>query len=122
LVRDFNISIKQETPYSKFFKQFKQFKQFKLGKKPRPDKNEVDSQIIELRKTYLSIEEIKVIRDAKNVCESEGYIYGIIQNEGFARLPRRSKEARKEVKSNIKKIEAPKAEIIENKPESFNTL
>ena len=47
LVRDFKISIKQETPYSKFFKQFK------LGKKPRRDKNEVDSQIIELRKTYL---------------------------------------------------------------------
>jgi hypothetical protein len=115
LVRDFKISIKQETPYSKFFKRFK------LGKKPRPDKNEVDSQIIELRKIYLSVEEIKVIMDAKNVSVSEGYIYGIIQKEGFARLPRRSKEARKEVKSNIKKIEAPKAEIIESKPESFNT-
>ena len=59
--------------------------------------------------------------DAKNVSVSEGYIYGIIQKEGFARLPRRSKEARKEVKSNIKQIVAPKAEIIEHEPESFSS-
>ena len=47
--------------------------------------------VIELRKKYHSVEEIKAILDAKGLNVSEKTVYNIIKREGFSRLPRRTK-------------------------------
>jgi transposase len=73
------------------------FKQNRPGRK----KQERDSYLVEiivtLRKKQLSVPDIKVLLDSKGFDISEGQIYTICDENGFARLPKRTREERDEL-------------------------
>ena len=86
LVADFRKQRKEKIKKEIFF----QVK--KLGRKEMQQKPSIVSKVVELRKTYISVPDIKVILDGQNIKISEKEIYLIVKQEGFARLPRRSKK------------------------------
>lgn len=90
------------------------------GRNKKANSAQLKNKIIALRKKYLSVEEIKEYLDSQGESASESYIYKEIKNAGFARLPRRTKLAKKDIKTSIK-IEAPKTELLEGKKETFNS-
>ena len=79
----------KEKPEEDLFFQIK-----KPGKKPMKQKPSIVNLVISLRKTYLSVPDIKVILDGKTIKVSEKPIYLILKQEGFARLPRRTQKER----------------------------
>jgi hypothetical protein len=116
LVRDFKKKLKAEKPEMGFFITPQ------AGRKSNPLLKTVADKIIELRKKYLPVDEIRVILNSQEIHVSESYIYNIIKRDGFGRLPRRNKEIKKKISSTVK-IEAPKAELLglENGKDSFST-
>ncbi len=96
------------------------FAQLKVGRPSRKPDNKINQLIIELRKKYLSVPEIKTIVDIQESGISETYIYKLLKQQGFARLPRRSKQAKTETLSQAK-IQAPSASLLEMQSENFNT-
>lgn len=114
LTRDFAAYLKTNDASNKFFVTNS------AGRKPTTNKKEVDEIIIELRKKYLSVPDIKAIIDARGYKTSEKYIFNTIRKEGFTRLPRRGEEERIESLSAIK-IKAPQSELLEYESEHFNT-
>lgn len=86
LVADFRKRRKEKPDDEPFF----QVK--KPGRKERSQKSSIVSMVVELRKKYLSVPDIKVILDGKGISVSEKEIYLIVKNEGFSRLPRRAKK------------------------------
>lgn len=67
---------------------------FMIKKKGRKRKEQVsDSKdlVVSLRKKYYSIEDIKTTLDSKGYDISEKTIYNILKEDGFTRLPRRTK-------------------------------
>ncbi len=86
LVADFRKQNKEEIKKEIFF----QVK--KAGRKEMQQKPSVVAKVVELRKTYISVPDIKVILDGQNIKVSEKEIYLIVKQEGFARLPRRSQK------------------------------
>ncbi|MCP4915276.1 MAG: transposase, partial [Oligoflexia bacterium] len=81
---------------------------------------DINTIIIELRKQYLSVPDIKGILDSKGYKVSEKYIYNVLKRDGFARLPRRSKRI-KEATGVEEKIDAPVSYAIDYTPEKFRT-
>ncbi len=114
LARDFKKALKGGVASKKYFTSTS------LGRNPKPGGNSIIKQIIELRKKYLSIGEIKSILDSRNIDVSESYIYKVQKKEGFERLPRRDKKSRKQTVSTVKVI-APKSELLDYRPQTFNT-
>lgn len=86
LVADFRKQRKMD-PQSETFFQSK-----KPGRKQKSEKSAIVSKIVQLRKEYLSVQDIKVILDGQRIKISEKEIYLILKKHGFARLPRRSKK------------------------------
>jgi predicted DNA-binding protein YlxM (UPF0122 family) len=117
LTRDFSRKLKNNSITSEQF-----FHQTKSGRKPTTEiRDVIRDQIILLRKKYLSIPDIKSILDVQGKKISERYIHTILQEEGFSRLPRRSKtEKQNAIPKNV--ILAPKSELISKNVESFNTM
>lgn len=96
------------------------FSQPQLGRPEKTSITQTKDKIIELRKHYLSVEDIKENLDAQGKTVSETSIYHVIKSAGFARLPKRSRLAKIDVQSSVK-IEAPMAEILTGESESFNS-
>jgi hypothetical protein len=73
---------------------------FRTLKKGRP-KQEMDSDLVEIivnyRKKQLSVPDIKIILDSMGYDISEGAICKVCDDNGFARLPKRSGEQRQEL-------------------------
>lgn len=73
------------------------FQELKLG---RP-KQERDSNLVEIivnfRKKQLSVPDIKILLDSKGYNVTEGLVYRVCDENGFARLPKRSSEQRQEL-------------------------
>ncbi|MCP4160873.1 MAG: transposase [Deltaproteobacteria bacterium] len=95
------------------------FKPVVKGRKTTKKVADAQNIIISLRKKYHSVEEIKVILDGKNLDISEKTIYNIINQEGFSRLPRRTKLVKQELK--LPKIQATKSCQLSFKPEKFKS-
>lgn len=91
-----------------------------IGRPAKEWKDKTEQLIIALRKKYLSVPDIKVILDTQEAGISETYIYSLLKREGFARLPRRSKQAKIETLSKVK-IEAPVASLLSLQMEVFGT-
>ena len=73
------------------------FKKLELGRpKQKRDADLVDL-IVSYRKKLLSVPDIKIILNAKGYDVSEGLIYRVSDENGFARLPKRSGEQRQEL-------------------------
>ena len=96
------------------------FQHKRSGRKPRADKSKTDELIVSLRKKYLSVPDIKAILDTIEITVSETYIYKVIQANGFARLPRRSQQARAASQGSTT-VEAPESVPLDFSAECFTT-
>jgi hypothetical protein len=113
LLRDFKKNLSHENPEQLFFVERK------AGRKQKDTTGEINQIIIALRKKYLSVPDIKAVLDAKGHPVSEKYVYNVIKEDGFARLPRRSLSARQTASSTFK-LEAPKSVMLDFRPETFS--
>ncbi len=112
LTRDFRSFIK-DSPNDDFF-----FRNPTKGRKAKQIQD-VDQMIIGLRKQNFSTEEIVGIMNSKGHNLSYGYVYRLLNNEGFARLPRRGKVEKQ--KLALPKIEAPVSRTLEFSDEKFQS-
>lgn len=110
LTRDFRAYLKED-PVEDLF-----FKDVVLGRKEHKQEG-LEDMILGLRKHYFSIEDIVGIVNSKGHDVSYGYVYQLLHNEGFGRLPRRSRGQ----KSNLElpKIKAPVAALLDFTDERF---
>ena len=111
LAYNFSKKIKENKPENIFFREFKK------GKKQETQTAGARELIIETRKKYYSVEDIKVVLDAQNMQVSSKTIYNIISSEGFARLPRRSKLVKKQLEEI--KITPAKSVMLDFSKETF---
>ena len=110
LTRDFRRHLKDD-PEEDFF-----FKEIILGRK-EIKREDLEDMIIGLRKANFSVEDILGIVNSKGYPVSYGYVYKLLNNEGFARLPKRSTPEKK--KLEFPRIQAPIASTLKMKAEKF---
>jgi hypothetical protein len=73
------------------------FRDLRLGR-PRQERDpELEDVIVCYRKKMLSVPDIKIILDGRGYNVTEGFIYRVCDESGFARLPKRSNEQRQEL-------------------------
>lgn len=114
LTRDFRKELKNRNE-----KEFV-FSTPKMGRKQKDVGGKIQSMIVQLRKQYLSIPDIKSVLDAKDCKVSEKYIWHTVNKEGFAKLPRRNK-ADRSLKGAEKKIKAPISVTLDYSSENFSS-
>jgi len=112
LVRDLRRYLKEGHPEDFFFKDTA------LGRKPAKD-DDLEAMVIDLRKKNFSIEDIVGIANSKSYQISYNIVYRLLEKNGFARLPRRSEQAKKQIE--LPPIKAPEAEQLEWTPEKFHS-
>ena len=88
------------------------------GRKPKEGKSETEEFIVELRKKYLSVPDIKALLDTLGHDVSETHVYKVVHRHGFARLPRRSRATKGEALSSTQ-LAAPESVQLDFVPESF---
>jgi hypothetical protein len=113
LVATFRNKLKED-PTGSFF-----FVEYRPGRKVSSQTDQVRSLIIEMRKKYYSVPDIKVVLDGLGYSISEKNIFNILSSEGFARLPRRAKLARQQLE--YVKIPAEKSAPLTFTPEVFKS-
>ena len=79
----------------------------------------LDAIITGLRKQNFSTEDIVGVVNSKGYDISYGYVYKLLEKEGFARLPRRSKSVKR--KLELPKIKAPISDALEFSDEKFHS-
>ncbi len=89
-----------------------------VGRKPKEGSSETEELIVELRKKYLSVPDIKALLDTLGHEVSETYVYKVIHRHGFARLPRRRRETKGEALGSARLV-APESVPLDFSPESF---
>lgn len=113
LITDFKKAIQQDGFRDPFFVQKKP------GRPSISDSDVIKEIIIKLRKKNFSLEDIKISLDAMGHKVAENTIFLLLKKEGFARLPKRSKQAKRQLeKAGIK---APKTSNLSFKPQEFKT-
>lgn len=110
LIRDFRKYLKENRKEDFFFKDTV------LGRKPGRD-DDLKEMVISLRKMNFSAEDIVGIANSKSYEVSYGFVYNILREAGFARLPRRSDASKKQLELPV--LKAPEAEKLAWKPEKF---
>ena len=93
LARDFKLKLKDcsesgEDPF---------FQILKPGRKKSDRDDQLVEVILSFRKKHLSIPDIKILLDGKGYHISESFIYHVCEEDGFVRLPKRSKQQRQEL-------------------------
>ena len=113
IVSDFNNAINSKDFINPFF----------IPKKPgRPNvsnDNNVNEIVFRLRKKNFSIEDIKISLDAMGYKIAENTIYLLLKKEGFARLPKRIKQEKRQLEKI--KIKAAKTSVLSFGQENFKT-
>ncbi|TSA32480.1 MAG: IS4/IS5 family transposase [Porphyromonadaceae bacterium] len=89
------------------------------GRKTSPETIGAKSVIIDMRKKYYSVPDIKVALDGLGHSVSEKNIYNVIAAEGFSRLPRRTKLLKQQL--DKVQIQAEKSAPLSFVPESFKS-
>lgn len=89
------------------------------GRKISQETTGAKSVIIDMRKKYYSVPDIKVALDGLGHNLSEKNIYNIIHAEGFSRLPRRTKLVKQQL--DKVQIQAEKSAPLKFEPESFKS-
>ena len=89
------------------------------GRKVSEETKDARSMIIEMRKKYYSVPDIKVTLDAAGHVLSEKNIYNIVSSEGFSRLPRRTRLVRQQL-DRIEMV-AGKGEALSFETEEFKS-
>lgn len=113
IITEFNRKLKNNNVEDLFFKPTQR------GRKITVKTDQAKDTIISLRKSYHSVEEIKSIIDSKGYDISERNIYNIIKQEGFSRLPRRTKLVKQELK--LPEMKAEKSCQLSFSPEKFKS-
>ena len=90
-----------------------------IGRPIKKDISTVNQTIIDLRKKYYSVPDIKIFLDAQGSKISEKTIYNILKINGFDRLPRRRKTLTQKLENS--KLEAPKSRSLDFENEDFKT-
>lgn len=113
LVSDFRAKLKEENTHDYYFVDRKK------GKKRGELTDQASKVVVDLRKKYYSVPDIKVVLDSKgyNLCEKT--IYNILYSEGFSRLPRRTKLVKQQLESPG--IDAEKSVRLDLQPEEFKS-
>lgn len=115
MARDFknNLENIEEDPF---------FKAVILGRKQLDLNGRITNLIVSQRKNYMSIPEIKSALEASNIKVSVGFISDTLKREGFARLPRRDKDAKHTIELDIPKgLIAEKARTLSCSCEKFTS-
>ena len=87
------------------------FQELKMGRpKQKQDADLVDI-IVSFRKKHLSVPDIKILLDSRGYNVSEGFIYRVSDENGFARLPKRSKERRQELMESCGYVDVVQAPV-----------
>lgn len=89
------------------------------GRKTGSTARGAEQIIVDMRKKYYSVEDIKVHLDAMNLVLSERAIFDIVRREGFGRLPRRSAKVKQTLTPPI--IKAEKSTMLNFKDEEFKS-
>ena len=113
LNRDFKQRLQAPEPAEQFFVAPAK------GRKPKDPSGTVEQLVIDLRKKWLSVPDIKATLDSLGHHVSEGYIYTTLSQAGFSRLPRRSKSVRDEATAAVK-LTAPPTQMLSYAPEIFS--
>ena len=114
LIRDFRRELGAGNPEKLFFSAAGRGRPARLGL------SDCDEQIIELRKQYLSVSDIKIRLDSAEVRVSESYIWKVVSRAGFGRLPRRM--ARRESDQERRQVLlAPISALRDDQPDEFAT-
>jgi transposase len=92
MVRDFKNILKNGTYEDPFFKPVV------FGRKPIDSNGDIIDIIVNMRKNNMSVPQIKTALDANGTPVSERYITSQLRSEGFARLPRRDKNEKENVR------------------------
>jgi len=112
LVRDFKAKLTStEDPF---------FKESKRGRPKLDHEGEITALVVAHRKKYRSVPEIKAALDAQGITVSERYITSLLEQEGFARLPRREASVRSNVPAT-QGIVAPKSVPLDYRHEEFSS-
>ena len=116
LVRDFKAKLRAcselgEDPF---------FLTLKPGRKKLARDDELVEAILAFRKKQLSIPEIKILLDGKGYNASEGFIYNVCDENGFVRLPKRSKYQKQELMRSSGYADVLEAPLSETHPFSEN--
>jgi len=91
------------------------FLMLKPGRKRADRDDELVEAILSFRKKYLSIPDIKILLDGRGYNVSEGFIYSVCDENGFTRLPKRSRWQRQELMESsgyADILEAPVSEML----------
>ena len=84
------------------------FKENKTGRKPIERKGEIEETVVNLRKKYFSVPDILIATDAMGFSLTIYSIEKILNDAGFARLPRRDKQFKSDTVSSYEpKLAAP---------------
>jgi len=73
------------------------FQDHKMGRPKQGRDSDMVGLILDFRKKQLSVPDIKVIMDSRGFDVTEGLIYRVCDENGFARLPKRSSDQRQEL-------------------------
>lgn len=95
------------------------FKSRVQGRKHEEPTEGLDRLIVNMRKKNYSAQDILQHLQASGHTVSYQYIYKLLRSEGFAKLPRRSRQEKASLE--VVKLKAPMAEEISSKKESFLT-
>ena len=95
------------------------FLENKKGRKTAQNTLTAKDVIISLRKKNYSVEDIKVALDSKQMGVSEKSIYNIIANEGFSKLPRRTRQEKQQ--KELPQIQAEKSVALSFANEGFKS-
>ena len=113
IISDFNAVIKEDNFINPFFI---------IKKAGRPlagEGNNIKDIVVKLRKKNFSIEDIKISLDAMGHKVAENTIYLMLKKEGFARLPKRKKQEKRQLEKA--KIKAAKTSALSFEQENFKT-
>ncbi len=105
ITRDFSCLFEKGDPVRSFFVLPH------LGRKMKKPENFTDDMIIDLRKKYLSVPDIKAVLDSLNHDVSERHVFNVVNREGFGRLPRRN-DAQRTQALNAVEISAEKSTLL----------
>jgi len=111
LTRDFRRHLKHNPEEDFFFKDV-------ILRRKEIKREDLEELAIGLRKHNFSAEDILGVVNSKGYQVSYGYVYKLLYNEGFARLPRRSTPKKK--KLEFPRIQAPIASTLKMKAEKFH--
>jgi len=107
MAKNFKARLKQsERNGEEFF-----FQEQKMGRPKQERDTELTDIIVNFRKKQLSVPDIKIFLDGKGYDVSEGFIYRVCDENGFVRLPKRSKEQRQKLLENSSYVDVLQAPV-----------